>query len=132
MILLDTNTCIYLMKNTFPSMAQKLFSHDPSDIAISAVTLYELEYGAAKSRWSEKTRNNLQLFLAPFQILSFTSKDAVVSGQLRALLESAGTPIGPYDLMIAAQGLAGHHTVITHNTKEFSRVPGLVLDDWAE
>lgn len=132
MILLDTNICVFLMKNKYPSAVRKLLSMNPADIAVSAVTVYELEYGAAKSQWPEKNRNNVKLFLAPFTILPFDSNDAVTAGEIRHLLEKAGTPIGPYDLQIAAQGLARGLTVVTHNTGEFSRVPGLRITDWIE
>ena len=70
------------------------------------------------------------LFLSPFDIIPFTSEDAVVAGKLRGYLERQGTPIGPYDVQIAAQGLSRGVTVITHNTDEFSRVPNLKLEDW--
>ncbi len=130
MYLLDTNICIYLIKNTYPSMTERVFSMDPSELCISAITLYELEYGAAKSKWSEQTRQKLYMFLAPFTILPFDGKDAVNAGIIRANLEKEGNPIGPYDIQIAAQGLARNLIVITHNTAEFNRVPGLRTEDW--
>ena len=130
MYLLDTNICIYFMKNTFPSMTTKIFSHNPSDFFISSVTVFELEYGAAKSNWGDKTRNKLAIFLAPFKILSFASEDAVTAGRIRAMLEKQGRPIGPYDIQIAAQGLSRNLTIITHNMDEFIRVPNLKLEDW--
>ncbi len=70
MYLLDTNTCIYIMKNSYPALTAKLFSLNPADVAVSSITVFELEYGAAKSRWGEKTRQKLAMFLAPFSILS--------------------------------------------------------------
>lgn len=130
MFLLDTNICILLMKNKYPAATQKLLSSDPKDIAISSITVYELEYGAAKSKWPERNRNNVSLFLAPFTILPFDSRDAIVAGEIRQLLEKMGTPIGPYDVQIAAQGLARGYTVVTHNTGEFSRVLNLQVIDW--
>ena len=132
MFLLDTNICVFLMKNKYPELVKKLLNSDPSEIAVSSVTVYELEYGAAKSQWPEKNRNNVKLFLAPFSIIPFDSNDAITAGEIRHLLEKAGTPIGPYDLQIAAQGLARGFTVVTHNTGEFSRVPNLQLTDWVE
>ena len=132
MFLLDTNICVFLMKNKYPELVKKLLNSDPSGIAVSSVTVYELEYGAAKSQWPEKNRNNVKLFLAPFSIIPFDSNDAITAGEIRHLLEKAGTPIGPYDLQIAAQGLARGFTVVTHNTGEFSRVPNLQLTDWVE
>ena len=128
--LLDTNVCIHFMKNAHPQLTSRLFSCDPSDLAVSSVTVYELAYGASKSNWGNKTRRNMALFLAPFSILPFTADDAITAGQIRAYLEKQGTPIGPYDIQIAAQGLSRNLTVITHNTGEFSRVPNLKLEDW--
>ncbi len=132
MFLLDTNICVFLMKNKYPAAVQKLLGMNPSDIAVSSVTVYELEYGAAKSKWPEKNRNLVKLFLAPFVILPFDGNDAVAAGEIRHLLEKEGTPIGPYDLQIAAQGLARGLTVVTHNTGEFSRVPNLQITDWID
>ncbi len=132
MLLLDTNICVFLMKNKYPAATQKLLNSDPSEIAVSSITLFELEYGAAKSQWPEKNRNNVKLFLAPFTIIPFDSNDAIAAGEIRQILEKAGTPIGPYDVQIAAQGLARGYTVVTHNTGEFSRVPNLQLIDWIE
>ena len=126
MLLLDTNICVALMKNRVPSVTEKFLSYS----AVSSVTLFELEYGAAKSLWPEKNRNLIKLFLAPLAILPFDSEDAIAAGEIRRLLEKAGTPIGPYDLQIAAQGVARGYTVVTHNTGEFSRVPNLKIEDW--
>lgn len=130
MYLLDTNICIYFMKNSFPQLTEKIFSYDPSRLAISSITVYELEYGAAKSKWGEQTRQNLRMVLAPFNILPFDSNDAFMAGRIRAQLESKGTPIGPYDIQIAAQGLARNLIIVTHNTNEFKRVAGLSVEDW--
>ena len=132
MLLLDTNICVFLMKNKYPAATQKLLNSDPSEIAISSITLFELEYGAAKSQWPEKNRNNVKLFLAPFTIIPFDSNDAIAAGEIRQILEKAGTPIGPYGVQIAAQALARGYTVVTHNTGEFSRVPNLQFFDWIE
>ena len=132
MLLLDTNICVFLMKNKYPGLVEKLLNSDPSGIAVSSITVYELEYGAARSKWPEKNRNHVKLFLAPFTIIPFDSNDAIIAGEVRHLLEKAGTPIGPYDLQIAAQGLAREATVVTHNTGEFSRVPNLRITDWIE
>ena len=130
MFLLDTNICIYFMKNQYPQLTQKLLSLNPSELLLSAVTVFELEYGAEKSNWGNRTREKLAMFLAPFTILPFSTEDAVCAGQLRGYLEKQGTPIGPYDVQIAAQGLSRSLTLITHNVGEFSRVPNLKLKDW--
>lgn len=130
MYLLDTDICIYVMKNRFPALTSILLSKNPDDLAISSVTLYELEYGAAKSRWSENTRDKLYAFLSPFSILPFDANDAITAGYLRALLANQGSPIGPYDIQIAAQAYARDLTMVTHNTSEFSRIPDLRIEDW--
>lgn len=132
MYLLDTNICIYAINGKHPRLSRRLLTVHPNDIFISSVTVGELEYGAAKSRWGSRTRQIMYAFLANYTILPFTEKDAVLFGRLRAEMAAAGTPIGAYDLMIAAQGLSGNVTVVTHNVREFSRVPGIVLEDWIE
>ena len=131
MYLLDTNTCIYFMKGAYPCLTEKLFSLDPSCLLISSVTVFELEYGAEKSKWGEKTRQQLALFLSPFTILTFDASDALTAGRIRGILQRQGTPIGPYDVLIAAQGVHRGIPIVTHNTVEFSRVPGILLEDWA-
>ena len=130
MYLLDTNICIYAMKNSFPNLSQKLFRVSPSEIFISSITVGELEYGCSKSRWGKRSRNVMNLFLAAYTILPFDQDDAVVFGRIRAELAKAGSPIGPYDIQIAAQCISRGLTVVTHNTGEFSRVPGLGVEDW--
>ena len=130
MYLLDTNICIYFMKNTFPKKKKKMLSLHPSDLAISSVTVFELEYGASKSNWGEKTRQKLAMFLAPFTILPFTSSDAFHAGIIRAHLEKQGAIIGPYDVQLAGQAISRDLIFVTHNTGEFNRVPNLRLEDW--
>ena len=130
MYLLDTNICIYFMKNMYPGLTQKLLSLDPSDLMISSVTVFELQYGAAKSNWGAKNRQKLALFLAPFNILPFTADDAIYAGIIRAELEKKGTKIGPYDVQLAGQALSRNLIFVTHNTGEFARVQNLQLEDW--
>ena len=130
MYLLDTNICIYALKDKYPLLSKKLLQVHPEEMAVSSVTVGELEYGAAKSRWGDQTRTNLYLFLSAFTILPFTSEDGIAFGRIRAELEQKGTPIGPYDLMIAAQALRRGFTIVTHNTDEFMRVEHLNVDDW--
>lgn len=131
MYLLDTNICIYFMKNTYPALTEKLLSSDPTDLLISSVTVFELAYGAEKSNWGERNREKLALFLAPFNILPFAADDAIVAGRIRSSLEKQGSPIGPYDVQIAAQAFSRGLTLVTHNTSEFCRIPNLKLEDWA-
>ena len=132
MYLLDTNICIYAINNKYPSVREKLFSLPASDIYIPSIVIYELEYGAEKSKWGNKTRKQMEAFIYPYEnnILPFTREDAEICGKVRAELERQGLPIGLYDVMIASQGLARNFTVITHNVKEFSRVPSLKIQDW--
>ena len=130
MYLLDTNICIYFMKNQYPQLTQRLLSMNPAELMLSSITVFELEYGAEKSNWGDRTREKLAMFLAPFNILPFSTEDAVCAGKLRGYLEKKGLPIGPYDVQIAAQGLSRGLTLITHNVGEFSRVPNLKLEDW--
>lgn len=132
MYLLDTNICIYAIKGKYPHIAEKLLSIHPDNIKISAVTVMELEYGAAKSKWGDRSREAMRAFLSAFEVLPFTEADADVCGLLRASLAISGTPIGAYDIMIAAQGISRGLTVVTHNTSEFQRVPKIRLEDWVE
>ncbi|MCR5347191.1 MAG: type II toxin-antitoxin system VapC family toxin [Fretibacterium sp.] len=131
MYLLDTNICIYAMKNRYPYLTDKLLTIHPDQIFISSVTIGELEYGIAKSKWGERTRIRMQMFMSAFAVIPFSQADAVVFGRLRAGLAALGTPIGPYDMMIAAQGVNRGLTVVPHNTAEFSRIPNLSIEDWA-
>lgn len=132
MYLLDTNICIYAINGRHLSINQKLFAIHPNLISVSAITVGELEYGAAKSHWGQRTREVMNAFLANFTVLPFTEEDARLFGKIRAGLEASGTPIGLYDAMIGTQGVARGMTVVTHNTREFIRIPGIVLEDWAE
>lgn len=130
MYLLDTNICIYFMKNQNPLLSQKILLHKPSELFLSTITVFELEYGVEKSNWVKQNGEKLAMFLAPFNILPFTMDDAILAGKLRAYLQKQGTPIGPYDIQIAAQALSKNYTLISHNVKEFKRVPNLKLEDW--
>ncbi len=132
MYLLDTNICIYFMKNIYPDLTEKLLSLDPSSLLISSVTVFELEYGAEKSNWGEKNRQKLSLFLAPFNIIPFTVDDAVIAGRIRGYLEKQGTPIGPYDIQLAAQAFTRDVTLITHNTGELSRLKNRAITEVAK
>ena len=117
------------MKNKHRLM-EKISLMNPNCIFISTVTVSELEYGAAKSNWGLRTRANMQNFLSPFTIIPFNSNDAVLCGRIRAYLAQRGTPIGSYDVMIAAQGISRNFIIVTHNTKEFSRIQNIRLEDW--
>ncbi len=118
------------MKNKYPELTKKLLSKNVSIFYISSITVFELVYGAEKGNWSNKTREKLAMFLAPFNILPFTNEDASTAGKIRGYLEKQGKPIGPYDVQIAAQGLQRNLTIVTHNIDEFTRVPNLKIEDW--
>jgi tRNA(fMet)-specific endonuclease VapC len=130
MYLLDTDICIYLINRKFPDLNNRVYSCVFDSIAISSITLAELEYGAALSSYPERNRETLLLFAKYFDIIPFDHGDAAYFGLIRALLRRSGTPIGPYDLQIASQCLQRDMTLITNNIREFSRVPDLKLEDW--
>ena len=130
MYLLDTNICIYAMKNSYPSLTKKLFCIPPSDIFVSSITVGELEYGCAKSKWGQRSRDVMNMFLATYSILPFEQDDAILWGYLRASLAAAGSPIGPYDIQLAAHSISKGLIMVTHNIREFERVPGILLEDW--
>ena len=130
--LLDTNICIYALNNRHPALKNKLLSVHPEEIGVSSITLYELAYGAGKRQHPELTWYKMQLFLANYNTLAFDAQDSVTAGNVRAQLEIKGTPIGPYDVLIASQALVRGLTIVTHNTREFMRIPGLPIEDWTE
>ena len=130
MYMLDTNICIFIMKQKPIGVIERLTAHDPEDICISSVTYAELCCGVEKSRAKEKNRLALALILAPIRIVSFDSPAAEEYGRIRAFLEQKGTPIGPMDGLIAAHARSRSMTVVTNNTREFQRVPGLAVEDW--
>ena len=132
MYLLDTNICIYAMKNKYPALTKKLFQIPPSEIFISVITVGELECGCVKSHWGERSRAVMQTFLSAYTVLPFEENDAIVFGRLRAVTEKKGQPPGPYDIQIAAQGILRGLTIVTHDTSDFSRIPGAILEDWVE
>ncbi len=132
MYLLDTNICIYLMKKKFQKLQNRIKEEYFAEMCLSLITIAELEYGIAKSNYPEKNKNLLCGFVAPFQIIPFTEKDAENFGRIRAYLNKRGKPIGPYDLQIAAQCLTRDLCLITNNVKEFERIPTLKIENWIE
>ena len=129
MFILDTNTLIYFFKG-LGNVADNLLAVSPKDIGIPAVVLYELEYGIAKSSSPKKRTKQLEELCALVEILTFGNKEAKTSATIRAVLEKKGTPIGPYDVMIAGTALSRQGVLVTNNTKEFRRVPKLQITDW--
>jgi tRNA(fMet)-specific endonuclease VapC len=128
--LLDTNTCIKYLNGKSENIRQRLETSQPQDIVLCSVVKAELFYGAMKSANPQKNLAKLQPFVSRFVSFPFDDEAAMAYGRIRAELEKQGTPIGPNDLLVAAIGLANDVTVVTHNTREFSRVANLKLEDW--
>jgi tRNA(fMet)-specific endonuclease VapC len=128
--LLDANAVIGLLNDTTSKTAQRARRERPGDVAVSAIVAHELFYGAFKSR---RAAQNLALIDAlQFVVLEFDKEDARQAGQVRAVLAAKGTPIGPYDVLIAGQAVARDMILVTHNAQEFERVEGLRFEDWQE
>ena len=130
--MLDTNICIYVIKHKPEKVFKKLQKIDPSDVCISSVTYAELIYGVEKSAAVERNRLALSMMLSNIEIMNFGVLAATSYGMVRADLEKKGTPIGPLDMMIAGHAKSLGCTVVTNNVKEFSRVKGLKVVNWAE
>jgi len=128
-ILLDTNICIYVINMRPPQVLARFREYRLGEIGICSVVAAELAYGVAKSR-SARNRSALEMFLAPLEVLPFDQAAVWAYGDLRASLEREGQPIGALDTMIAAHALSVGAPLVTHNTREFARVPGLRLENW--
>jgi tRNA(fMet)-specific endonuclease VapC len=128
--LLDTNTCIRYLNGRAPSIVAKMRTVAPADIMVCAIVKAELFAGAAKSQRPAQNLAMQHHFLNQFVSLPFDDAAAMAFGPVRAMLEKAGTPIGPNDLLIAAIALANQRILVTHNTREFSRIAGLSVEDW--
>lgn len=129
---LDTNICIYIIKKKPEQVIKKLSKIDPSIIAISAATWSELIYGAEKSANRDRNLEALHDFIIPFEILPWTSKEAEIAGEIRAALAKLGSPIGPFDIQIAAHAISLDLILVSNNEKEFKRVKGLKLENWVK
>ncbi|MDA0709900.1 MAG: type II toxin-antitoxin system VapC family toxin [bacterium] len=129
--MLDTNICIYLIKQKPRQVVKRLKETSVSEVGISSITLSELEYGVCKSHRLEQNQTALIEFLAPLEVLPYDDMAAQHYGELRSYLEARGTPIGSLDMLIAAHALSLRCTLVTNNTSEFSRVPQLKLNNWA-
>ena len=129
--LLDTNICIYIINKKPPAVVKRIQTKLPEQIAISSITLSELEYGIVRSRYPDRNRIALLEFLIPFMILDFDQMASVVYGWIRSFLESKGKPIGPMDLLLAAQAKSRNMILVTNNEKEFNRIDGLQTENWA-
>lgn len=129
MFALDTNTVVFFFQGA-GRIAERLLALRPSDIALPAIVLYELEVGIARSRAKAKRRAQLDILLEAVGVLPFGPAEARRAAEVRTALERAGKPIGPLDTLIAATALEHGATLVTHNTREFGRVPGLRIEDW--
>jgi tRNA(fMet)-specific endonuclease VapC len=130
--MLDTNTCIYIIKQKPPDVIERFKLTEISKIGISSITMSELLYGVSKSSKPEQNQIALIQFIAPLEILSYGGEAAQYYGELRIHLEKQGTPIGSLDMLIAAHALSIDCTLITNNEKEFIRIPNLKIDNWAK
>ena len=130
--MLDTNIIAYAKNNRPEAVLQKFQKYSPADLSISAIALGELEYGVCNSSKPAQNRLALIMFLSGISVLPFDSLAAREYGEIRADLKRKGTPIGANDLMIAAHARALGLTLVTNNTREFERVKGLLLENWAE
>lgn len=130
-LLLDTNICIYLIKKSPPSVLRRFDTYAAGTIGLSSITVAELEFGVQKSRYPSQNQEALEQFLLPLVILDFDHEAARAYGKIRALLENRGRVIGALDMLIAAHALSLNLPLATNNVREFSRVPGLKVLNWA-
>jgi tRNA(fMet)-specific endonuclease VapC len=131
MFLLDTNICIYAIKKHPKKVIEKIISHNPDLICTSSIVVSELLYGVQKSSQSAKNLDALTKFLSPMTILPYSYREAEAYGKIRTELEGKGKIIGPYDMMIAAHAISVDAILVTNNPKEFMRVKGLKIENWA-
>ena len=129
MYILDTNTLIYFFKGR-GRVAEAMFSIEPAHIGIPAIVIYEIQTGIAKSTSPRKRTQQLKSLAEAVAILPFSNEEAKASATIRARLEQKGTPIGPYDVLIAGTAMAHKGVLVTHNLTEFNRVKGLRIEDW--
>lgn len=128
--LLDTNVCIRYLNGRSPGVLARLGTHHPDEIVVCSVVKSELFYGAQRSRDPQRSLAVQRRFLSPYRSLPFDDAAAQMAGVIRAHQAEQGTPIGPYDLQIAAIALANGCTLVTHNVGEYARVPDLAIEDW--
>jgi tRNA(fMet)-specific endonuclease VapC len=129
--LLDTNACIAVIRQRPESALRRLRGKQVGQVGLSTITLAELEFGAAKSQQPARARAALREFLLPLEVVPFDEAAADAYGTVRAAMEKKGRPIGPLDTLIAAHALALGTVLVTNNTREFRRVPGLSVEDWS-
>lgn len=129
-ILLDTDICVFLLRDRLPNVRKKFDSYDPDDVCVSSISVAELYYGIAKSHYKALNKSAVDNFLAFLKLLPFDRSAVNTYGELRAALEKKGTPIGSLDMLIAAQAVSHNVTLVTNNLREFKRVPGLEVESW--
>ncbi len=127
--MLDTNICIYTVKNR-PQQVREAFNRHHGQLCISSISLMELIYGAERSAMPERNLSVIEGFSARLEVLNYDQGAATHTGQLRAELARSGTPIGPYDQLIAGHARSHGLILVTNNRREFDRVPGLRVEDW--
>ena len=128
--LLATNVCIHIIRRRPQAVLLRFEDHGIGEVGVSSVTVAELRYGAEKSSRPEQNLEALGRFLLPLEVLAFGGEAAAAYRRVRAALERADTPIGPLDTLIAAHAASVSVTLVTNNTREFQRVPGLEVEDW--
>ncbi|MBR9979597.1 MAG: type II toxin-antitoxin system VapC family toxin [Desulfatitalea sp.] len=128
--LLDTNICIYLIKTRPASVMDRFRQHSPEDVAVSTITLFELAYGAKKSQNAKRSEDALAKLVMTLDLVELDRFAAEEAAKIRTRLEKAGTPIGPYDLLIAGIARARQMVLVTNNTREFERIDGLRIENW--
>jgi len=130
--LLDTSICVELIRGRRAKLIKRMAQRPTADFGLSSITVAELQYGVCKSPHSAQEREALDEFLAPLTVLDFDYDATLLYGRIRAHLEAAGTPIGSLDMLIAAHAVSRDLVLLTHNLKEFKRVPTLKAEDWTK
>jgi tRNA(fMet)-specific endonuclease VapC len=130
--LLDTNTCIYIIKRSPEQVMLRFKRLRVGDVGVSAITVCELQFGVSNSSQPEGNQRALTEFLGPLEILDFPAGASIAYGEVRTHLQRSGTPIGSYDLLLAAHALHNRLTMVTNNIREFRRVPDLKMENWVE
>lgn len=128
--MLDTNICIYLIKEKPAQVLERLQKLRITDVCISSITLSELEYGVAKSVKKDQNQAALTQFIVPIEVVPYDESAAALYGTIRASLEKKGLPMGALDLLIAAHALSRKFTIVTNNAREFKRIPELKIENW--
>jgi tRNA(fMet)-specific endonuclease VapC len=129
---LDTNICIYFLKGSFPNVMEQIRNTNPNNIKIPSIVKAELLYGAEKSKNRTSNLTNVNMFLEPYEIISFNDECSKIYSQIRSSLESKGTIIGPNDYIIASTVLSNNGVLITNNVKEFKYIKNLKIENWTE